>query len=305
MNISLRYKSSYINIPTMNKLMECNAPKEPQSISAAYRPHWTMDGRGDVLSSCGAGVGLVDVSPGQTIVLVWRIVGFGVWRGLWRGATLLAVSRDKSVVHLGCSRFRRPSDLTRLAEIPDSERVLRFLERGFIEMTWGVSNTCLSAGVVKSDVEMRMSRRRFSSTAERTPDHLKRISGLMRKTSSKASEFQVAFSLCRASLAALRLVRKMSGVHSDRIDGLPWSPKSSRGWLQTKSTSKMLGDWPYLTDLSIFNISFSARTSRGYLSISGPLQLFGSVSQSVGSSLAEKEGSLLRQVADNGWFLIL
>ena len=165
----------------MNKLMEWNTPKEPQSISAAYRPHWPMGGM-DVFTSCGSGMGLVDVPPGQTIVLVWRIVEFGVLRGLQRGATLLAASRGESVVHLECGRFHRPSDLIRLAGGCAAENVgLRFLGRGFVEMMWGTSNTDVSTGILKSNVDARMSRRRFSSTAERTPYHLKRRSGLMRK----------------------------------------------------------------------------------------------------------------------------
>jgi len=250
MNIFGDMKSSYINIPTMNKLMECNAPKEPQSISAAYRPHWAMGGMGDVgVSACGSDMSLVDVSSGRVGVLVWRIVEFRLWRGLWRDATLAAVSRQVSVVHLECGRFHIPSDLTRLAEgcvaeSPDSERVLRFLERGSIEMTWGASDTCVSAGVVKTDVEMSMSRRRFSSTAERTPYHWKGRSGLMRKTSSKASVVQEAFALHQASLAAFKLVMRRSGVRSDRTGGLPCCPKSATGWLQTKSIFKVVGDRP-------------------------------------------------------------
>ena len=199
----------------------------------------------DVFTSCGSGMGLVDVPPGQTIVLVWRIVEFGVLRGLQRGATLLAASRDESVVHWSAAGFHRPSDLIRLAGGCAAENAdrLRFLGWGFIEMTWG-ANTGVSTGVLKSNVDARTSRRRFSSTAERTLYHLKHRSGLMRKTSSKASECQVALP-CAKSLAALRLVMSTSGMRSDRTEGWPWSPKGSTGWLQTKSISKVLGDRPY------------------------------------------------------------
>ena len=81
-----------------------------------------------------------------------------------------------------CGGFHRPSDLIRLAggcAAGNGDRP-RFLGRGFVEMTWG-TNTGVSTGILKSNVDTRMSRRRFSSTAERTLYHLKRRSGLMRK----------------------------------------------------------------------------------------------------------------------------